>query len=126
MGAPQRKGLDPESIPHPVEVIEKDRELNINNTFRTGSIGMAPPLQTTLQFCRNPPQDEGITSPEYVRSTVYNVPANPDVAKTAKLPIALTIQPFNFNSEAAPLFVVDHGEKGPIRCQRCKAYRGLE
>ncbi|CAJ0966903.1 unnamed protein product [Ranitomeya imitator] len=91
----------------------------------------------------------GNASPRYIRCTSYNFPATSDMAKQSQVPIAAVIKPLatlpsdecqppsgssihprsvspnewlGEKDFTAPPCMVDHGETGPIRCNRCKAY----
>ncbi|KAB1282419.1 Protein transport protein Sec24D [Camelus dromedarius] len=62
-------------------------------------------------------------SPRYIRCTTYCFPCTSDMAKQAQLPLAAVIKPFaTIPSNETPLYLVNHGETGPVRCNRCKAY----
>ena len=52
--------------------------------------GKMPPLTSTDFICR----DQGNCNPKFIRSSMYSVPANPDLLKQSKLPIALNLTPF--------------------------------
>lgn len=127
-GPPQgqgRQGLDPDKIPHPIDVMKKDFEAHGKQPYATGdptNIGPTPPpLTTTLRQSRHIPEDKGISVPDFIRAATYAIPANSDLAKATKLPITFTCQPFYRNNEAPPLYTVEH-QNGPIRCKRCRAY----
>lgn len=116
---PAQKRLDPDSIPSPIQVIEDDRTNRSNEPFITGLRGQVPPLVTTNFLVK----DQGNASPRYIRCTSYNFPATSDMAKQSQVPLAAVIKPLaTLPSDEAPPCVVDHGETGPIRCNRCKAY----
>lgn len=54
---------------------------------------------------------------------MYCVPSTSDLLKTTALPFSLIVSPYAKTVEGeydAP--IVDFGELGPIRCNRCKAY----
>uniref|UniRef100_A0A8C5QY36 Protein transport protein Sec24C n=1 Tax=Leptobrachium leishanense TaxID=445787 RepID=A0A8C5QY36_9ANUR len=115
----QQKRLDPDSIPSPIQVIEDDRANRGSEAYVTGMRGQVPPLVTTNFVVR----DQGSASPRYIRCTSYNFPATSDMAKQSQVPLAAVIKPLaTLPSEEAPPCVVDHGETGPVRCNRCKAY----
>ncbi|XP_052892317.1 protein transport protein Sec24D [Anopheles moucheti] len=115
---PQQKRLDPESMPNPIQVMAENQE-NCGGIFSTNQPGQLPPLVTT-KFVT---QDEGNTSPRFVRSTMYNIPQTADMMKQSAVPFALIISPFARTVEGElPIPIVDFGEMGPIRCIRCKAY----
>ncbi|XP_018421524.1 PREDICTED: protein transport protein Sec24C isoform X3 [Nanorana parkeri] len=119
---PQQKSrhrIDPDAIPSPIQVIEDDRSNRGSEPFVTGLRGQVPPLVTTNFFVK----DQGNASPRYIRCSSYNFPASADMAKQSQVPLTAVIKPLaTLPSDEAPPCVVDHGETGPIRCNRCKAY----
>ncbi|XP_054838382.1 protein transport protein Sec24C isoform X2 [Eublepharis macularius] len=116
---PAPKRLDPDSIPSPIQVIEDDRNNRGSEPFVTGVRGQVPPLVTTNFLVK----DQGNASPRYIRCTSYNIPCTSDMAKQSQVPLAAVIKPLaTLPSEEAPPYLVDLGELGPIRCNRCKAY----
>ncbi|XP_031231214.1 protein transport protein Sec24D isoform X3 [Mastomys coucha] len=118
--APQlQRKLDPDSIPSPIQVIENDRATRGGQVYTTNSRGQVPPLVTTDCVI----QDQGHSSPRYIRCTTYCFPCTSDMAKQAQIPLAAIIKPFaDIPSNETPLYLVNHGESGPVRCNRCKAY----
>ncbi|KAH0615945.1 hypothetical protein JD844_026615 [Phrynosoma platyrhinos] len=138
LAGPQQRKLDPDSIPSPIQVIENDKVSRRDQIYATNIRGQVPPLVTTDCVI----QDQGNASPRYLRCTTYCFPSSSDLAKQAQIPLAAIIKPFanvlanevrrtNMNSEeiflftaiiTTPIYVVNHGETGPIRCNRCKAY----
>lgn len=116
---PPPKRLDPDSIPSPIQVIEDDRNNRGSEPFITGVRGQVPPLVTTNFLVK----DQGNASPRYIRCTSYNIPCTADMAKQSQVPLAAVIKPLaTLPTDEAPPYLVDHGEPGPIRCNRCKAY----
>ncbi|XP_028916148.1 protein transport protein Sec24C isoform X2 [Ornithorhynchus anatinus] len=116
---PPPKRLDPDSIPSPIQVIEDDRNNRGSEPFVTGARGQVPPLVTTNFLVK----DQGNASPRYIRCTSYNIPCTSDMAKQSQVPLAAVIKPLaTLPAEEAPPYLVDHGESGPVRCNRCKAY----
>lgn len=114
---PNRK-LDPNQMPSPIQVIEDDR-VNRGGVFTTDGRGKVPPLVTTPFIC----EDGGNANPRMLRSSMYNVPVSKDMLKQSEVPFALAVQPLaTLAQNERPLPVVDMGEVGPIRCNRCKAY----
>ncbi|XP_061441251.1 protein transport protein Sec24D isoform X2 [Rhineura floridana] len=100
LAGPQQKKLDPDSIPSPIQVIENDKVSRGGQVYTTNTRGQVPPLVTTECVI----QDQ-------------------DLAKQAQIPLAAIIKPFaSVLPNETPLYVVNHGETGPIRCNRCKAY----
>ncbi|XP_042257010.1 protein transport protein Sec24D [Thunnus albacares] len=117
-GPPQKK-LDPDSIPSTTQVIEDDQAKQGGQVFNTNIRGQVPPLVTT-DFTV---QDQGNASPRFMRCTSYSLPCTIDLAKQCQVPLATIIKPFaSLPKNETPLYVVNHGETGPIRCNRCKAY----
>ncbi|KAM6442109.1 protein transport protein Sec24C isoform 2-T4 [Liasis olivaceus] len=116
---PPPKRLDPDSIPSPIQVIEDDRNNRGSEPFITGIRGQVPPLVTTNFLVK----DQGNASPRFIRCTSYNIPCTSDMAKQSQVPLAAVIKPLAaLPAEETPPYLVDHGESGPIRCNRCKAY----
>ncbi|NWQ95944.1 SC24C protein, partial [Burhinus bistriatus] len=116
---PPPKRLDPDSIPSPIQVIEDDRSNRGSEPFVTGVRGQVPPLVTTNFLVK----DQGNASPRYIRCTSYNVPCTSDMAKQSQVPLAAVIKPLaTLPPEETLPYLVDHGESGPVRCNRCKAY----
>uniref|UniRef100_A0A8C6V744 SEC24 homolog D, COPII coat complex component n=1 Tax=Neogobius melanostomus TaxID=47308 RepID=A0A8C6V744_9GOBI len=117
-GPPQKK-LDLDSIPSTIEVIENDRLRYEGQIYTTNIRGQVPPLVTS-QFAV---QDQGNASPRFMRCTTYALPCTADLAKQCQVPLAAIIKPLAIlPKNETPLYVVNHGETGPIRCNRCKAY----
>lgn len=114
---PQRR-LDPDQMPNPIQVMTENQN-SITGPFITNEVGAVPPLVTT-KFVTH---DQGNSGPRYIRSTMYNVPATPDMMKQTSVPFSLIISPLAepAEGEITPP-IVDFGELGPIRCIRCKAY----
>ncbi|NXB74398.1 SC24C protein, partial [Donacobius atricapilla] len=116
---PPPKRLDPDSIPSPIQVIEDDRNNRGSEPFVTGVRGQVPPLVTTNFVVK----DQGNASPRYIRCTSYNIPCTSDMAKQSQVPLAAVIKPLAaLPPEETLPYLVDHGESGPVRCNRCKAY----
>eukprot|EP00042_Codosiga_hollandica_P047345 m.511602 g.511602 ORF g.511602 m.511602 type:complete len:1116 (-) comp57429_c0_seq1:250-3597(-) len=117
-GPPAKKGIDPDAVPSPLTVAALDQEKFHKQVYQTSSRSN-PPLTSTL--C--PIVDDGNCSPHVVRSTLYNIPCSDELATTAKVPLALVLQPLaDIGTESNQIPVVDHGPTGPVRCSRCKAY----
>ncbi|XP_061664267.1 protein transport protein Sec24D isoform X2 [Syngnathoides biaculeatus] len=117
-GPPQKK-LDLDSIPSITQVIEDDQARHGGQVFSTNIRGQVPPLVTTNFTV----QDQGHASPRFIRCTTYSLPCTADLAKQCQVPLACIIKPFaRLPKNETPLYLVNHGESGPIRCNRCKAY----
>ncbi|XP_069782701.1 protein transport protein Sec24D [Narcine bancroftii] len=119
LAGPQQKKLDPDSFPSPIQVIEEDKLRRSGQLYATNTRGQVPPLVTTNCVV----QDQGNASPRFIRCTTYCFPSTADVAKQSQIPLAAVIKPFAvLPANETPISVVSHGETGPIRCNRCKAY----
>ena len=105
-------------MPNPIQVIQQNQEA-FPGPFVTAQPGMVPPLVTTKYVT----QDQGNSGPRFIRSTMYSVPTTSEVMKQVAVPLALIISPMarTVAGEIEPP-IVDFGEMGPIRCNRCKAY----
>ncbi|KAK3546476.1 hypothetical protein QTP70_026325 [Hemibagrus guttatus] len=119
MAGPPQKKLDPDSIPSTIQVIESDQARRGGQVYTTNLRGQVPPLVTTNFTV----QDQGNASPRYMRCTTYSFPCTSDLAKQWQVPLAAIIKPFaTVPKNETPLYIVNHGEAGPMRCNRCKAY----
>ncbi|KAL0073653.1 Sec23/Sec24 trunk domain-containing protein [Phycomyces blakesleeanus] len=113
-----RPRVDPNQMPSPVQVREHDEELFSEKFFGTLERDKVP-LATTPYIGL----DQGNANPRFIRSTVDRVPYSKDLADTSKLPMGLVIQPLaKPRPDEVAIQTVDHGEEGPIRCSRCRAY----
>ncbi|XP_064200940.1 protein transport protein Sec24D-like isoform X1 [Anguilla rostrata] len=119
MAGPPQKKLDPDSIPSTTQVIADDQAKRGGQVYTTNLRGQVPPLVTTDFVV----QDQGNASPRFMRCTTNSFPCTSDLAKQCQVPLAAIIRPFaTIPKNEAPLYVVNHGEAGPLRCNRCKAY----
>lgn len=111
--------MDMDQMPNPIEVMNVNTLKYGGGVFETNEPGKLPPLTSTDFICR----DFGNCNPRFMRSSVYSVPANPDLIKQSKMPIALALTPFaELRKEEREPPISDLGELGPVRCKRCKAY----
>ncbi|GAA5924616.1 hypothetical protein JCM3775_005423 [Rhodotorula graminis] len=114
----QRIRIDPDHIPSPVAVQDADQELYRVEPYLTCSRTPAP-LATTDYIA----VDQGNCNPRFMRMTTYNLPATDDLATAAQIPLGLVVQPFAaLRPEEGSIPVVDFGEMGPPRCDRCRGY----
>uniref|UniRef100_A0A8C1VUY8 SEC24 homolog C, COPII coat complex component n=1 Tax=Cyprinus carpio TaxID=7962 RepID=A0A8C1VUY8_CYPCA len=124
--APKR--LDPDSIPSPIQVIEDDKANKGSEPFTTGVRdivwnGKLPCCMYSACYFFIVCKTIRNASPRYIRCTAYNMPCNSDMAKQSQVPLAAVIKPLApLPPDETPPYLVDHGESGPIRCNRCKAY----
>ncbi|XP_066576734.1 protein transport protein Sec24D [Amia ocellicauda] len=117
-GPPQKK-LDPNSIPSATQVIEDDKSKREGQLYITNLKGQVPPLVTTNFMV----QDQGNASPRFMRCTTYSFPTTSELAKQCQVPLAAVIKPLaTIPRNEGQLHLVNHGETGPLRCNRCKAY----
>merc|ERR1719435_551679 len=119
MNQPQRKALDPDSMPNPIQVMADDKAAHNTGEFITNEKGKVPPLVTTPFLTR----DQGNSGPRLMRATMYSVPDSPDMKKQTSVPLGLVMSPLAEPKPGEyPVPVVNLGELGPVRCIRCKAY----
>uniref|UniRef100_A0A8C0L8L5 SEC24 homolog C, COPII coat complex component n=1 Tax=Canis lupus dingo TaxID=286419 RepID=A0A8C0L8L5_CANLU len=127
------KRLDPDAIPSPIQVIEDDRNNRGSEPFVTGVRGQVPPLVTT-NFLVKDQGKKGISPCEGFFSKIISL-------WISFCQLHFFIEDLYLfereggsgsthgergkgrgrESQASP-YVVDHGESGPLRCNRCKAY----
>ena len=118
-GQQARKGLDPDSMPNPIQVMADDRANHPTGQFVTNERGKVPPLVTT-PFTT---VDQGNSGPGLMRATMYSVPDSPDMKKQTSVPLGLVMSPLAEPKPGEyPVPVVNLGDMGPVRCLRCKAY----
>ncbi|XP_067633245.1 protein transport protein Sec24D-like [Eurosta solidaginis] len=113
-----QRRLDPDQMPNPISVIIENQH-SAGSAFTTNEQGLLSPLVTTKYVV----QDQGNSSPRYVRSSLYCIPAPADLLKTTALSIPLTVSPIarTVEGEYEPP-IVNFDGLGPIRCNRCKAH----
>uniref|UniRef100_A0AAX7UXG6 SEC24 homolog D, COPII coat complex component n=1 Tax=Astatotilapia calliptera TaxID=8154 RepID=A0AAX7UXG6_ASTCA len=110
MAGPPQKKLDPDSIPSITHVIEDDQVKQGGQVFTTNIRGQVPPLVTT-DFTVTDQGKKCITKlfVEHLVTVEYSF-----------IPYKLIY--LSLFSVQTPLYVVNHGDTGPVRCNRCKAY----
>ncbi|KAK9760738.1 COPII coat Sec23p-Sfb3p heterodimer component [Basidiobolus ranarum] len=118
MDNPPRNRLDPDQIPSPIAVQEQNQANFTDSPYMTFSRAGVPLASTNFKAI-----DEGCSNPRFMRMTMYNIPASHDLLKSSHLPLGMVIQPLaELRHDEAPVEVVDFGEAGPIRCNRCQGY----
>ncbi|ORY06568.1 hypothetical protein K493DRAFT_203088 [Basidiobolus meristosporus CBS 931.73] len=120
MENPPRNRIDPDQIPSPIAVQEQNQKNFVDAPYMTYSRTSVPLASSDFKAI-----DEGksCSNPRFMRMTMYNVPATTDLLHNSDLPLGMIIQPLaELRSDEAPLQLVDFGENGPIRCNRCQAY----
>ncbi|XP_067638102.1 protein transport protein Sec24C-like [Eurosta solidaginis] len=105
-------------MPNPISVIIESQN-SAGGAFITNEQGLLPPLVTTKYVV----EDQGNSSPRYVKSSLYCIPATADLLKTTALTITLTVSQMarTVEGEYEPP-IVNVGALGAIRCNRCKAH----
>ncbi|KAI8997532.1 Sec23/Sec24 trunk domain-containing protein [Pilobolus umbonatus] len=105
-------------MPAPVQVREQDDEIFANKFFVTAERDHVP-LSTTDYIGL----DQGNCNPRYMRTTLDYIPWSKELADMAKVPMGIVVQPLAKHRKGEiDIQVVHHGEDGPIRCTRCRAY----
>ncbi|XP_028654377.2 protein transport protein Sec24C-like [Erpetoichthys calabaricus] len=117
-GPTSKYGLDPDTIPDVVQVLENDQANWATQVFLTKDRGALPPLSST--DCTI--EDGGNASPRFMRVSTYTFPSTPEAARMAHLPLAAIIKPFARVpfGEAPPALLVSR-EWGPVCCSNCGA-----
>ncbi|GAA6041073.1 hypothetical protein JCM8097_004706 [Rhodosporidiobolus ruineniae] len=110
--------IDPDHIPSPVVVQESDQLLYRIEPYMTCSRTPAPLASTDFVA-----MDQGNCNPRFIRMTTYALPTTDDLALASQLPLGMVVQPFaQLRPEEGQIPVVDFGETGPPRCERCRGY----
>uniref|UniRef100_A0A3Q3BQJ6 SEC24 homolog D, COPII coat complex component n=1 Tax=Haplochromis burtoni TaxID=8153 RepID=A0A3Q3BQJ6_HAPBU len=116
MAGPPQKKLDPDSIPSITHVIEDDQVKQGGQVFTTNIRGQVPPLVTT-DFTVTDQGKKCISKLFFMLcQRVLNKQCEDTLSSVREL-IYLSLF-----SVQTPLYVVNHGDTGPVRCNRCKAY----
>lgn len=114
--------VNPAAIPSVVSVLDADetRFKETGQPFYTFSSVMdqPPPLPTTTSVSVI---DDGNSSPQFIRSTLNHIPISEEICENSKIPLSLLIQPFAISPQTE-IPLVDFGNSGPLRCNRCRAY----
>jgi protein transport protein SEC24 len=82
--------MDMDQMPNPIEVMQANNSKFGGDIFETNESGKLPPLTSTDFITK----DSGNCNPRFIRSSIYSVPANPDILKQSKLPFVLNLTPF--------------------------------
>ncbi|XP_067614522.1 protein transport protein Sec24C-like [Eurosta solidaginis] len=97
-----QRHLHPDQMSNPISVMIENQN-STGCAFITNQQGLLPPLVTTKYVV----QDQGNSSPRYVRSSLYCIPATADLLKTTALSFTLTISPMARTNINASQSIVD-------------------
>jgi protein transport protein SEC24 len=112
-GGGNTSGIDPAAIPRP----DPKNLVSVHSPLPGES--KIPPTS----LLRIISKDVGFTTCRFMRPTLQVVPDSADLLKTSKIPLGIIVQPFASNiNNREEIPVADFGEKGPPRCDRCRAY----
>ncbi|KAJ3149333.1 COPII coat Sec23p-Sfb3p heterodimer component [Geranomyces michiganensis] len=115
---PARSRIDPNQVPSPITAQEADQVLYEESAFSTLSKSVPPLASTKFRAI-----DEVNCNPRFIRLTTYNIPCTEELTNTTSIPLGMIVQPLaELAPDEEPIELVDCGEKGPVRCNRCKAY----
>jgi protein transport protein SEC24 len=114
--------IDPQQIPGPQGATAVEGESVVRAFATRERVGGAPPVlpPSTSSYVVS---DQGNASPRFMRMTVNCAPASKELVQQSKLPFGVLMQPLaDVGPGEEPVPVVNFGEDGPLRCQRCRAY----
>lgn len=110
--------LDPRQAPSPIQVREHDQQYYDQHRYQSLS-GSPIPFSATDYAAI----DEGCSTPKFIRSTIKEIPFSDDMMNQVSIPFGIICQPFaSLRLDETPIPIVQSGQSGPIRCERCRAY----
>lgn len=108
----------------PVPEIPEERVLaqaavdeGIQSQFRTFQDTSPPPADCQYEII-----DQGVSGPQFLRCSMYNVPYSEKLRKMSQLPLSLYVRPFAEAEVPLADFSQFDGAEIPPRCRRCRAY----
>ena len=105
--------IDPSQIPRPESLRAAERWQTRAN------VGQSPPAATSAFVV----EDDGNCSPRYMRLTINQVLSTADALTSSAVPFGVVCQPLaDVPLAEGKIPVIDFGEAGPVRCERCRAY----
>ncbi|KAJ3044187.1 COPII coat Sec23p-Sfb3p heterodimer component [Rhizophlyctis rosea] len=118
-GAASRSRIDPNQIPSPLVVQESDQATySAGSSYYTRSQAQPPLASSSFHAV-----DDGNCNPRFMRLTTYTFPCTDELANLTSIPLGVILQPLaDLAPDEEPIETADYGEKGPIRCNRCRAY----
>jgi len=105
--------IDPSQIPRP------DAGRRAEKWSTRANVGQCPPSATSAYIV----EDDGNCSPRYMRLTLSQIINTSDMLSSSGIPFAVIAQPLaEVPAADGAVPVVDFGDVGPVRCERCRAY----
>ena len=110
--------VDPDQIPSVPKSRDVPARYYQENIYPTMEQHLPPPGAVPFVAF-----DQGNCSPKFARLTMNNIPSSADALASTGLPLGLILQPLASLAEGEqPIPVLDFGDIGPPRCNRCRAY----
>jgi len=110
--------VSPEEIPSVPVSRDVPQQYYLANVYPTFERHVPPPA--TISYVA---YDQGNSSPKFARLTMNNIPATAEGLKSTSIPLGLVLQPLApLQAGEMEVPVLDFGDQGPPRCQRCRAY----
>ncbi|KAI1004991.1 Uncharacterized protein K3495_g3225 [Podosphaera aphanis] len=110
--------VDPDRIPSIPRSRDSVSQYYLNHIYPTFEHHNPPPASISFVAF-----DQGNASPKFARLSMNNIPSTCDALQSTALPLGLLLQPLaSLQSGELEIPVLDFGDNGPPRCQRCRAY----